>query len=247
MIEVEGLTKTYGNIVALRGVSFRVGQGEIVGFLGPNGAGKSTAMRILTRFSPATEGTARIAGYEVHESPIEVKRRVGYLPERVPLYEEMVVAAFLRYVAEVKGVVRAERKAEVERVMERCGLTDMRRRLVGNLSKGYRQRVGLAQALVGSPPVLILDEPTVGLDPRQIVEIRGVIRDLGCDHTVLLSTHILPEVSMVCERVLIINEGRIVAEDRMEHLTGAGARTLEEVFIEVIGAERDKAVEGVEA
>lgn len=241
MIEANGLTKRYGPILALKEVSFRVGRGEIVGFLGPNGAGKSTAMRILTGFAPATRGTASVAGYEVHESPIEVKKRVGYLPENVPLYEEMVVTGFLRYIAEVKGVPRKDRKAETERVMERCGLTEMRRRLVGNLSKGYRQRVGLAQAIIGSPPVLILDEPTVGLDPRQIVEIRGMIRELGREHTVLLSTHILPEVAMVCERVLIINEGRIVAEDEMERLTGDGARSLEEVFIEVIGTERQKA------
>lgn len=239
MIEVSKLSKCYGAITALHDVSFAVGEREIVGFLGPNGAGKSTAMRILTGFSPASSGTATVAGYEVHANPIEVKRRVGYLPERVPLYEEMVVAGFLGYVAEVKGVARAARRGEVERVMERCGLTDMSKRLIGNLSKGYRQRVGLAQALIGSPPVLILDEPTVGLDPRQIVDIRQMIKELGADHTILLSTHILPEVAMVCERVIIINQGRIVTQDRMDRLTGPDrGKTLEEVFIAAVAAEQ---------
>lgn len=239
MIQVNGLTKHYGAIEALRDLSFEVGQGEIIGFLGPNGAGKSTTMRILTGFAPATRGTARIAGFEVHEHPIEVKRRVGYLPERVPLYEEMTVHGFLGYVAEVKGVARSGRKAEVGRVMERCGLKDMGRRLIRNVSKGYRQRVGLAQALVGNPPVLILDEPTVGLDPRQIVDIRQMIKELGREHTVLLSTHILPEVAMVCERVIIINNGRIVTQDRLENLTGHGARrSLEDAFMEAISSER---------
>ncbi len=247
MIEVEGLTKYYGAIAALDGVSFRVGQGGVTGFLGPNGAGKSTTMRILTGFVPASRGTARVAGYEVHTDPIEVKRRVGYLPERVPLYDEMPVNSFLRFVAEVKGVPRRQRRDEAGRVMERCGLTHMSRRLIGNLSKGFRQRVGLAQALVGSPPMIILDEPTVGLDPRQIIEIRQMIKDLGREHTVLLSTHILPEVSMVCERVLIINQGRLVAEDSMENLTGAGTRSLEEVFLEAISADRPDSVAEAEA
>lgn len=221
MIEVHNLTKYYGAIPAVRDVSFRVEAGEIIGFLGPNGAGKSTTMRVLTGFSPATRGEARVAGFEVHRDPIEVKRRVGYLPERVPLYDEMTVTAFLRYIAEIKGVGRAARRAEVDRVMERCGLGHMAGRLIANLSKGYRQRVGLAQALVGNPPVLILDEPTVGLDPAQIVDIRQMIKDLRHDHTVLISTHILPEVAMLCGRVIIIHQGRVVAEDRMERLTGA--------------------------
>lgn len=238
MIEVEHLTKYYGSIPALEDVSFQVGQGEVIGFLGPNGAGKSTAMRILTGFSPATRGFARIGGYEVHAHPLEVKRRVGYLPERVPLYEEMVVSSFLRFVAEVKGVPRTGIKAEVGRVMERCSVTEIADRMIAHLSKGYRQRVGLAQALIGSPPVLILDEPTVGLDPRQIIEIRQMIKELGKEHTVLLSTHILPEVSMVCERVIIINHGRIVTEDRLDRLTGKeGERTLEDVFMEAIAKE----------
>ena len=238
MIDVDGLTKYYGPIAAIDNVSFQVGSGEIVGFLGPNGAGKSTTMRVLTGFAPASRGTARVDGFEVHEHPIEVKRRVGYLPENVPLYEEMVVRAFLSYVAEVKGIGRSGRRAEVDRVMEHCGLTAMANRIIGHLSKGYRQRVGLAQALVGSPPVLVLDEPTVGLDPRQIVEIRNMIRELGREHTVLLSTHILPEVSMVCDRVIIINQGRIAAEDTMENLTRAGSRSLEEVFMEVVAKDQ---------
>ena len=196
-------------------------------------------MRILTGFAPATRGSAKVAGYEVHADPLEVKRRVGYLPERVPLYEEMVVAGFLNYVAEVKGVPRAGRRTEVERVMERCGLKDLAGRLIRNLSKGYRQRVGLAQALIGSPPVLILDEPTVGLDPRQIVEIRQMIKELGREHTVLLSTHILPEVAMVCERVIIINQGRVVAQERLDSLGAGDARSLEQLFLEAIAADRE--------
>ena len=223
MIEVAGLTKYYGDIAAIRDVSFSAAQGEIVGFLGPNGAGKSTTMRILTGFTPASSGTARVAGFEVHAEPMEVKRRMGYLPERVPLYEEMTVDGFLRYVAEVKGVARAGRGFEVGRVKERCGLEDMGKRLISNLSKGYRQRVGLAHALIGSPPVLVLDEPTVGLDPKQIVDIRAMIRGLGGDHTVLISTHILPEVAMVCDRVVIIDRGRIVAQDSMASLSGERA------------------------
>ncbi|MBI2433897.1 MAG: ATP-binding cassette domain-containing protein [Candidatus Hydrogenedentes bacterium] len=235
MIEVRQLSKYFGDLAAIEDVTFSVPAGQIVGFLGPNGAGKSTTMRILTGFSTATRGTATVAGHEVHTEPLEVKRRVGYLPERVPLYEEMVVSGFLRYVAEVKGVARAERRGEVERVVERCGLQEMHHRLIGHLSKGYRQRVGLAQALVGSPPVLILDEPTVGLDPRQIVEIRQLIKGLGGEHTVLLSTHILPEVAMVCGRVVIIDRGHIVAEDSLANLAG---RTLEEVFMAALTRER---------
>lgn len=222
MIHVEGLTKYYGQIRAIEDVAFSVAQGEIIGFLGPNAAGKTTTMRILAGFSPATRGTASVAGFDIHHDAIEVKRRVGYMPESVPVYGEMGVSAFLGYVAEVKGVARSSRKQVVGEVMDRCGLSQMAKRIVGNLSKGYRQRVGLAQALIGNPPVLILDEPTVGLDPQQIVEIRQMIKDLAREHTVLLSTHILPEVTMICERVLIINEGRIVAQDTMENLAGSG-------------------------
>lgn len=238
MIEVEGLTKYYGSLAAIEDVSFTVGEREVVGFLGPNGAGKSTTMRVLTGFSPASRGTARVCGHEVHDNPVEVKRRVGYLPENVPLYEEMVLRSFLCYVAEIKGIARSARRAEADRVMERCGVSHMAGRIIGNLSKGYRQRVGLAQALVGSPPVLVLDEPTVGLDPRQIVDIRNMIRELGREHTVLLSTHILPEVTMVCDRVVIINRGRIAMQDTLSNLTGAGKRGLEEVFMEVVAGDR---------
>ncbi len=223
MIQVEHLTKYYGPIAAVRDISFQVGKGEIIGFLGPNGAGKSTTMRVLTGFTPASGGTASIDGFNVETAPIEVKRRVGYLPERVPLYDEMVVRSFLLYVARVKGIPRRSLRSEVDRVADACGLGDMRRRIIGNLSKGFRQRVGLAQALIGNPAVLILDEPTVGLDPRQIIEIRQLIKDLGSEHTIIISTHILPEVTMLCERVIIINQGRLVAEDSMANLTRGGA------------------------
>lgn len=240
MIEVKDLTKNYGAIAAVRGLTFEIGKGEIVGFLGPNGAGKSTTMRILTGFFPASGGTARVAGYEVHAEPLEVKRRVGYMPERVPLYEEMTADALLRYVARVKDIPRAEIAHEVARVVERAGLREMRERLIRNLSKGYRQRVGLAQALIGSPPVIILDEPTAGLDPKQIIEIRDLIKELGQEHTVLLSTHILPEVAMVCERVIIIHRGRLVTQSSMADLQASG-RTLEEVFMSAITAEAEEA------
>jgi len=233
VIEVEGLTKHYGAVAAIEDVTFRMAPGEIVGFLGPNGAGKTTTMRILTGFAPATRGRATVAGYEVHARPLEVKRRVGYLPERVPLYEEMTVAAFLRYVAEVKGVGRGIRRAEVARVMARCGVDEMAGRLIRNLSKGYRQRVGLAQALVANPPVLILDEPTVGLDPRQIIEVRKLIKALAPEHTVLLSTHILPEVAMICERVIIIHQGRIAAEHRVD----AAGPSLEDLFLRAVSGD----------
>jgi len=240
MIEVKQLTKNYGSIAAVQGLTFEIGKGEIVGFLGPNGAGKSTTMRILTGFFPASSGTARVAGFEVHAEPLEVKRRVGYMPERVPLYEEMTVDALLRYVARVKDVPRANIATEIARVAERAGLSDMRQRLIRHLSKGYRQRVGLAQALIGSPPVIILDEPTAGLDPKQIIEIRDLIKELGQDHTVLLSTHILPEVAMVCERVLIIHRGRLVTQARMDELAASG-RALEDVFMSAISTDAEVA------
>lgn len=219
MIAVQDLTKTYGTYEAVRGISFEIEPGEIVGFLGPNGAGKTTSMRILTGYHPATQGSARIAGFDVHTQPLEVKKRVGYLPESVPLYVEMVVSSYLQYVAEIKGITRSKRKSAVADVMDRCGLGHMQSRVIHNLSKGYRQRVGLAQALLGNPPVLILDEPTVGLDPKQIVGIRQMIKDLAQEHTVLLSTHILPEVSMICDRVLILHQGQIVSEKRMADLS----------------------------
>jgi ABC-2 type transport system ATP-binding protein len=212
MIQVDNLTKRYGPVTAIEDVSFSVDKGRIVGFLGPNGAGKSTTMRILSCFMPATGGTAKVAGYDVFTQSLEVRRRIGYLPENAPLYPDLSVASYLDFVAEIKGVGRSVRRARVADVIERCFVGDMQNRLIGKLSKGYRQRVGLAQALLGDPEVLILDEPTIGLDPRQIAEIRALIRSLAGQHTVILSTHILPEVSMVCDSVVIINHGRIVAQ-----------------------------------
>ena len=212
MIEVENLTKRYGDFTAIEGVTFNVAEGEVVGFLGPNAAGKTTTMRILTCFMPATDGTARIAGYDVFDDPIEVRKRIGYMPENVPLYTEMTVKSYLSFMAQVKGVARKERRQRVDFAIEACGLENFRNRVIGKLSKGYRQRVGLAQALVHNPQVLILDEPTIGLDPRQIIEIRNLIKSLGGEHTVILSTHILPEASMICSRIMIINEGRIAGE-----------------------------------
>ena len=218
MIEVQNLTKHYGPVTAIRDVSFRVAPGEMVGFLGPNGAGKSTTMRILSCFMPASGGTAKVAGYDVFRESMEVRKRIGYLPESVPLYGEMRVAPYLDFVAEVKGIGRAERRRRVADVMERCLIADVQNRLIGTLSKGYRQRVGLAQALVSDPHVLILDEPTIGLDPRQITEIRSLIKSLAGEHTVILSTHILPEVSIVCSSVVIINRGAIVAQGPIDML-----------------------------
>jgi ABC-2 type transport system ATP-binding protein len=212
MIQVDNLTKRYGLVEAIHDVSFSVDKGRIVGFLGPNGAGKSTTMKILSCFMPASGGTATVAGFDVFSQSLEVRRRIGYLPENAPLYPDLSVASFLDFVAEIRGGGRAARRGRVADVMERCFITDMQNRLIGKLSKGYRQRVGLAQALLGDPEVLILDEPTIGLDPRQIAEIRALIRSLAGQHTVILSTHILPEVSMVCDGVIIINRGRIVAQ-----------------------------------
>jgi len=218
MIEVEKLTKNYGPFTAIRDVSFSVAPGDIVGFLGPNGAGKSTTMRILSCFMPASSGSARVAGYDVFRDSLEVRKRIGYLPENVPLYGDMRVGPYLDFVAEVKGIARRERKSQVADVMDRCLITDVQNRLIGKLSKGYRQRVGLAQAIISDPHVLILDEPTIGLDPQQITEIRSLIKSLAGDHTVILSTHILPEVSMVCSGVIIINKGAIVAQGPIDTL-----------------------------
>jgi ABC-2 type transport system ATP-binding protein len=217
-IEVEHLTKFYGSARGINDVSFSVKQGEIMGFLGPNGSGKTTTMRILTCFFPQTSGAARICGYDTLKNPLEVRRRLGYLPETVPLYLDMPVFSYLRFFAEVKGVARTKRKNKVDEVIQRCGITDVAHRIIGKLSKGYRQRVGIAQALLHDPEVLILDEPTIGLDPRQIIEIRNLIKSLGVKQTVILSTHILPEVSMTCDRVIIIHEGKLVAVDTPENL-----------------------------
>ncbi len=219
MIEIQNLTKHYGHIKAVENVTFTVNKGEILGFLGPNGAGKTTTMRVLTGYFPPTEGKVKIAGFDITENPLEVKRRLGYLPENVSLYTDMRVNDYLHFVGRIKGLKRKPfLRQKVKDVTEICGLTNVQKRLIGNLSKGYRQRVGLAQALLGDPEVLILDEPTVGLDPKQIVEIRKLIKDLGGDRTIILSTHILPEVQMICERVIIINEGKIVAIDTPENL-----------------------------
>ncbi len=218
MIEVQGLTKQYGAFTAIRDVTFNVAPGEIVGFLGPNGAGKSTTMRILSCFMPATGGSARVAGYDVFTQSMDVRRRIGYLPENVPLYTDMRVAPYLDFVAEIKGVPRSARKRRVADAMDKCLITDVQSRLIGRLSKGYRQRVGLAQAIINDPHVLILDEPTIGLDPQQITGIRALIKSLAGEHTVLVSTHILPEVSMVCNGVIIINKGSVVAQGPIDSL-----------------------------
>jgi ABC-2 type transport system ATP-binding protein len=231
VIEVQHLTKRYGPFTAVNDVSFRVEKGEILGFLGPNGAGKTSTMRVLTGYMPATEGTATVAGYDVFASPVEAKRRIGYLPETPPLYPEMTVREYLTFVAKLKlpaTMGKAEREARIDGVMARTHVADMARRHCGKLSKGYKQRVGLAQALIHDPEVLILDEPTAGLDPKQIIETRDLIRSLAGNHTIVLSTHILPEVSQTCSRVVIINKGRVVAIDTPDNLTRQlkGAATL---------------------
>jgi ABC-2 type transport system ATP-binding protein len=240
-IEVEGLTKAYRDHVAIRDLSFSIGAGEVVGFLGPNGAGKSTTMRILTGFLPPTRGTVRVRGHDVLEEPMQVKRKVGYLPEVPPVYLDMTVQGYLRFVGRLKGVPRGELRAEVERVAEQAGVTHILGRLIRNVSKGYRQRIGLAQALLHDPEVLILDEPTVGLDPIQIEQVRGLIRQLGKDErrTILLSTHILREVEAVCERIIMVAGGQIVADATFDELTREHGRTLEEVFARLaVTAER---------
>jgi gliding motility-associated transport system ATP-binding protein len=219
VIEVQHLTKRYGRVTAVDDVSFRVERGEILGFLGPNGAGKTTSMRVITGYMPATEGRVVVAGFDVFEQPIEAKRHTGYLPETPPLYPEMTVHEYLAFVARIKGVPPAERKARVQGVMARTRIADMADRQCSNLSKGYRQRVGLAQAILHNPDVLVLDEPTAGLDPKQINETRELIKELAGDHTIILSTHILPEVAQTCQRVVIINKGRVVAVDTPQNLT----------------------------
>jgi len=218
MIQVSQLTKLYGPRAAISDLNFEVKKGEIVGFLGPNGAGKSTTMKILTGFMPATSGKASIAGFDVFEHPLEVKRNVGFLPENPPIYMEMQVQDYVEYAARLHHVPKGSLAKSVKNVLEKTSLWDVRNRIIGNLSKGYKQRVGLAQALVHNPPVLILDEPTVGLDPKQIIEIRELIKGLAGDHTVILSSHILPEVTASCQRIIVINKGRIVAEDTLDKL-----------------------------
>jgi ABC-2 type transport system ATP-binding protein len=219
MIEIQNMSKRYGNVNAVTDLSFTLEKGEILGFLGPNGAGKSTTMNIITGYIPPTSGSVKVCGFDVLEQPMEVKKRIGYLPELPPLYTDMTVNEYLNYVCDLKFVKKSIRKNQLDDVMDLVKIGDVRGRLIKNLSKGYKQRVGLAQALVGSPEVLILDEPTVGLDPKQIIEIRNLIKALGRDHSIILSSHILPEVSAVCERVVIINKGRISAIDTPENLS----------------------------
>jgi ABC-2 type transport system ATP-binding protein len=231
MIEVEHLSKIYGSTKAIEDIAFSVAEGEILGFLGPNGAGKTTTMRILAGYIPASDGTARIAGYDVHENSMEVRRRIGYLPENPPLYPDMTVEGFLYFVARIKGVAPGDVSSRVKSAIQRCQLTEKRQILIRKLSKGYKQRVGIAQAIVHDPPAIILDEPTVGLDPRQIIQVRNLIKSLAGEHTIILSTHILPEVSMVCDRVTIINGGKVVAtntpEELMQQLSASSGYDLE--------------------
>jgi ABC-2 type transport system ATP-binding protein len=242
MIEVENVTKRFGPILAVDRISFHIARGEVVGFLGPNGAGKSTAMRILACFFPPTSGRASVGGNDVMTHALQVKQLVGYFPERVSVYPDLPVRSFLDFVAEAKDVSRAERKREIARVIEACGLEAVSNRVIGHLSKGYRQRVGIAQALMHKPQVLILDEPTIGLDPEQVVEIRKLIRDLGAERTVILSTHILSEVSSVCDRVIIINRGRILASESLAELRAQLQRT-HRLRVEVEGV--DAQIRGV--
>jgi len=254
MIEVKNLTKQYGSVCAVNGVSFSVGEGEIVGFLGPNGAGKTTTIRVLTCFHPATSGTASVAGFDVFSQSMRVRENVGYLPESVPLYLEMRVREYLQFRSKLRGIDASKRQSTIDRVAERCWIKDVISRPIGQLSKGYRQRVGLADALLHNPKVLILDEPTVGLDPTQIRETRTLIRDLAAEHTVMLSSHILPEVEATCQRLVIINKGRIVASGTPDELRQRVTRS-SRLIAELKGAEKDIAggirklsgVEGVEA
>lgn len=234
MIEIQNLTKSYGQIKAVDDISFTVEKGEVLGFLGPNGAGKSTTMNIITGFIPSTEGTVKVCGYDIMESPAEVKQRIGYLPELPPLYMDMTINEYLNFVADLKLVNKKQKKSQISDVMELVKLGDVRGRLIKNLSKGYKQRVGLAQSLLGAPEVLILDEPTVGLDPMQIIEIRKLIKALGKQHTIILSSHILPEVSAVCERVVIINKGKIAAIDTPENLS-RGMGTVSKISATIAG------------
>ncbi len=235
MIEVKNLTKAYGSFVAVKDISFKAEEGQILGFLGPNGAGKTTTMRIITGYMPATAGTVLVNGLDIFNSSLEARRLIGYLPENPPLYTDMRVDGYLRFVAKLRGVKRAAVDAAVEHVLRVCGLDEMAHRICGQLSKGYRQRVGLAQALIHDPQVLVLDEPTIGLDPRQIHEIRELIRGLAGKRTIVLSTHILPEVSQICDKVVIINDGRVVLEEQIAQLP-AGT-SLEDVFLNAIAKE----------
>jgi ABC-2 type transport system ATP-binding protein len=234
MITVSELTKRYARHTAVDNISFNVEKGQIVGFLGPNGAGKTTTMRILTCFMPPTSGTAQVAGFDVLEQPLEVKKRIGYLPENPPLYPEMSTTEYLSFVGSLKGLSGAELRQRIDYVSDRCAVADVKDKLLGKLSKGYRQRVGLAQAIIHNPDVLILDEPTAGLDPKQINETRDLIKSLAGDHTIVLSTHILPEVEQICQQVIIINKGKLVATDSVNNLQNR-ARGVESLLVEVAG------------
>ena len=238
MIEVKDLTKRYGQHVGVEDLNFTVNKGEILGFLGPNGAGKSTTMNIITGYLSATEGSVSVDGHDILEEPQEVKKRLGYLPEAPPLYHDMTVREYLSFVGDIKKVDRKTKKASLEKIMEVVRIEEVYKRLIKNLSKGYRQRVGLAQALIGNPPVLILDEPTIGLDPKQIIEIRNLIKDLGKEHTIILSSHILPEVTAVCERVIIVHRGKIVASDTIEILSRS-LRGSHRLSIRIAGPEKE--------
>jgi ABC-2 type transport system ATP-binding protein len=238
MITVNGLTKRYARNTAVDHISFEIQKGQIVGFLGPNGAGKTTTMRMLTCFMPPTAGTAIVAGFDVLEEPMEVKKRIGYLPETPPLYPEMMTGEYLSFVGSLKGLRGAELKQRIDYVSERCAVADVRNKQLGKLSKGYRQRVGLAQSIIHNPEVLILDEPTAGLDPKQINETRDLIKSLAGDHTIILSTHILPEVEQICEQVIIISKGKLVATDTVDNLQSR-ARGVESVLVEVAGRNGD--------
>lgn len=248
MIEIQNVTKRYGKKVAVNQVSFTINKGEVLGFLGRNGAGKTTTMNILTGYISSSEGTVTIDGYDILQNPREVKKKIGYLPEQPPLYMDMTVDEYLDFACSIKGIHK-NRKQHVQEISELVKITDVHNRLIKNLSKGYKQRVGLAQALIGNPEILILDEPTVGLDPMQIIEIRDLIKDLGKEHTIILSSHILPEVADVCERLVIINKGEIVAQDTLVNLT-KGVGETSRLSVRIAGAEREildalKTIEGV--
>ena len=245
MIEVKELTKKYGERLAVDHISFSVKRGEILGFLGQNGAGKSTTMKILTGFMPASSGTASVAGFDVFDNPYEVKKRIGYLPETPPIYLELLVSEYLDFVANLRGIPKAQKKQKMDAVIERCQLGDVRNRLIGNLSKGYKQRVGLAQALIHDPEVLILDEPTVGLDPKQVSEARGLIKSLRSERTVIYSTHILSEVAATCDRIIIIDRGKIVAQESINSLGATGLTTKTELVVQRGSESVVQAIRGV--
>jgi ABC-2 type transport system ATP-binding protein len=232
MIEVKNLTKRFGEIVAIDSISFELKKGEILGFLGPNGAGKTTTMRILTCYMSATYGEVTLAGYDIFKDACEVKKRIGYLPETPPLYIDMTVKSYLDFVAKLKGLNSKDAKTKINRVVDKCGLGDVLNRIIGNLSRGFRQRVGIAQSIVHEPEILILDEPTSGLDPVQINEIRNFIKSLKGEHSIILSTHILPEVTMTCDRALVINKGKVIAQESLETLTHG--KTLEDAFLDLV-------------